>query len=127
MHRRLLPDILIAVSVAALLLAASFDGLPGELGAHPFWALQTGAIGGTAGAGLWFGLNRAGVSAQEQVLLAAVALLASGAAAYFGKQVFAASFAENAVAGRFWYFGWFGISGSFAVCLGAAGRVLILR
>lgn len=127
MQRPLLPDILIGVTVAALLLVASFAGLPRELGAHPFWALQTGAIGGTVGAALWFGLDRAGVSAPKQVLFATVALLASGAAAYFGKQVFAASFAENALAGRFWYFGWFGITGSVAVCLGAASRVLILR
>lgn len=127
MRRHLLSDILIAVTAAALLLVASVAGLPEALGAHPFWATQTGAIGGTIGAALWFGLNRAGVSTTRQVMLAALALLASAAAARFGKQVFVASFAENALAGRFWYFGWFGIAGSAAFFLGAVSRVLLRR
>lgn len=127
MRRLSSSDILIAVTVAALLLAASVAGLPEALGAHPFWAMQTGIIGGTIGAALWFGLNRAGVSAPKQLLLAALALLVSAAAAHFGKQVFVASFAENALAGRFWYFGWFGVAGSAAFCLSEAARFLFLR
>jgi hypothetical protein len=92
-------DLVISLAVAVFMTGATLLGLNRALGAHPWWALQTGAIGGTVGAALWFGLNWAGVSAPKQVLFAAVALLASGAAAYFGKQVFAASFAENTLAG----------------------------
>lgn len=120
-------DIMIAVSVIALSVVATLAGPTAALGAHPWWATQTGIIGGTVGAALWFGLNRAGVSTTRQVMLAALALLASAAAARVGKQVFVGSFAENALAGRFWYFGWFGIAGSAAFFLGAVSRVLIRR
>ena len=30
----------------------------------------------------------------------------AGSAAYFGKMVFVNSYAENTLAGRFWFFGW---------------------
>lgn len=112
-------DIPIGVAVASSLVAASLEGLPRILGAHPFWGQQTGVGGGIAGALLWLTLRRVGVSASMQVIIAIVALLISATAVYVGKQVFAASFAENWIAGRFWYFGWFAVSGSVAFLLAA--------
>lgn len=126
MHRRLHKESLIAVAVAALLVAASLAGVPEALGAHPWWARQAGIIGGVGGAALWLALRHTGLSAPGLLTMAAIALLPSVAAAHFGKQVFAASFAENALAGRFWYFGWFALSGSVAL-LSATAAALVLR
>jgi hypothetical protein len=125
MRHPILEESLVAAAVAASLAAASMAGLPETLGAHPWWAEQSGIVGGIGGAVLWLVLRRAGLSFSALVVLAVSALLASAAAAHFGKQVFAASFAENALAGRFWYFGWFTISGSVALLIATvAARVL---
>lgn len=125
MRHPILEESLVAAAVAASLAAASMAGLPETLGAHPWWAEQSGIVGGIGGAVLWLVLRRAGLSFSALVVLAVSALLASAAAAHFGKQVFAASFAENALAGRFWYFGWFMISGSVALLIATvAARVL---
>ncbi|SLN77753.1 hypothetical protein ROA7023_04498 [Roseisalinus antarcticus] len=125
MRHPILQESLVAVAVTASLVAASLAGLPEALGAHPWWAQQSGIIGGAGGAVLWLVLRRAGLSFAALVVVAVAALLASVAAAYFGKQVFAASFAENALAGRFWYFGWFAISGFVALLIATVvARVL---
>lgn len=125
MRRAILEESLVAGAVAASLVAASLAGLPEALGAHPWWAQLSGIIGGVGGAVLWLALRRAGLSFSALVVVTVSALLASAAAAHFGKQVYAASFAENALAGRFWYFGWFAISGSVALLIATVvARVL---
>ncbi len=55
-------EILIAVTVATLCAAASLADLPRTLGAHPWWARQTGILGGVGGAILWLALRRVGLS-----------------------------------------------------------------
>lgn len=106
MRRMTRLEIAIAAGVAAVLVAAALAGLSEALGAHPWWARQTGIVGGLGGAVLWLvGLRRAGISPLAQLTAATLALLTSAAAVYFGKQAFVASYAENALAGRFWYFG----------------------
>ncbi len=125
MRRAILEESVVAVAVAGSLAAASMAGLPETLGAHPWWAEQSGIVGGISGAVLWLVLRRAGLSFSALVVVAVSALLVSAAAAHFGKQVFAASFSENALAGRFWYLGWFAISGSVALLIATvAARVL---
>lgn len=125
MRRPINQESLVAFAVAASLVATSLAGLPEALGAHPWWAQQSAIIGGVGGAVLWFVLRRLDLSFSALVVVAVSALLASAAAAHFGKQVFAASFAENALAGRFWYFGWFAISGSVALIIATVvARVL---
>ncbi len=127
MHHLSRLDIVIAAAVAATLVAASLAGLPRILGAHPWWAQQTGIIGGVGGAVLWLAMRRAGLPFSMQVIVAALALMASAAVAHFGKQAFAASFAENALAGRFWYFGWFALSGSVALLIATAAALVLRR
>lgn len=125
MRRPILEESLVAAAVAASLAVASLAGLPQALGAHPWWAQQSGIVGGVGGAVLWFVPRRLSLSFSALVVVAGSALLASAAAAHFGKQVFAASFAQNALAGRFWSFGWFAISGSVALLIATVvARVL---
>ena len=116
-------EIAIAATAGALLAAATLAGATAALGAHPWWAVQTGLIGTALGLALYGALRALGVGAGRLGLAAALALLASAGAAHFGGKIFAASFAENALAGRFWYFGWFALAGSAAIVL----TVLALR
>lgn len=120
-------EILIAAAVAVVLVVAALAGLPQTLGAHPWWAQQTGIIGSAGGVVIYLGLRKAGMSPVPLLIIAAVALLATAAVAHFGKQVFAASMAENTLAGRFWYFGWFGSAGSMALVLCGGAAVLFGR
>lgn len=120
-------DIVIAIAVAAALVAASLGGLPRILGAHPWWAQQTGIIGSIGGAALWLILRRVGVPVALLLITAALTFAASIAAVHFGKQVFAASFAENALAGRFWYLGWYALAGSTALLIATLAALALRR
>ena len=120
-------DLLIAATAGMAIVVAALAGVPQTLGAHPWWAEQTGIIGGIAGAVLWLGLRRTGLTPTAQFTAAALSVLASAAAVHFGKQVFVASLADNTVAGRFWYFGWFALSGSVALLLAAAATLILRR
>lgn len=116
-----------AIAIIATLLIpfwlTSFLGLPEALGAHPWWAAKSSLIGsfiGAAGvAGWWILLKEAKVLSRFALL----GLLMSAFAAIWGKQAFAASYAENGLAGRFWFFGWFGLY----ACLFALVSSLLLR
>ena len=99
---------LIAAAIgAALVVAAGYFGVTQDLGAHPFWAFKVTWIGAPIGVILFLALWRVSTS-----ILLGVVLLVLGVACMFaanwGKTEFAASFAENALAGRIWYFGWIG-------------------
>jgi hypothetical protein len=112
--------------IAALLMSfwlTSFLGLSEALGAHPWWAVKSSVIGsliGAAGVAGWWILLK-----ETKVLfrVALLGLLMSAFAAISGKQVFVASYAENGLAGRFWFFGWFGLY----ACLFALVSSLVLR
>ena len=119
-------DLLLPAGVAAALIAATLMGATEALGAHPFWAVQTAAVGAAGGAVAFVGLRLAGVRPGRITLLGGAALVASGLAAHYGKAAFAASFAENAMAGRAWHLGWFAVAG--AACLALSGAfALALR
>lgn len=111
--------------ITAVLVAASALGLTEALGAHPFWAVKTGAIGSVLGLLAYSGLRWAGLRPGRIALLGVLALILGAAAAIQGKSIFAASFAENALAGRFWFFGWFALMAGLCLTLCAlAARVL---
>lgn len=99
----------IAVGAAfALTLLAGYSGLTIRLGAHPFWAVSTAWIGGAVGLIVAVGLGTMRVRRRNSLLLAAVVIVVSATAAHFGKQAFAASYAEDTFAGHLWYYGWIG-------------------
>jgi len=88
---------------------AAVVGLPERLGAHPWWAMRTGIVGSLIGAAMVVGLVFARLKGAWLHWLAGFSLVAAIAAAVFGKRAFVASMAEDALAGRFWFFGWFGV------------------
>ncbi len=81
-------------------------GLTQALGAHPWWADKV----------IWFGLGLGlllsvilwGLRASRTIRMIGLTVLtiAAFATAYVGKSRFAASYAEDALAGQMWYFGW---------------------
>jgi hypothetical protein len=76
------------------------------LGAHPWWATQVIWLG--LGLGILLGVILWSLRFSRTTrLLSLVGLtLAAFATAHTGKARFAASYAEDALAGQMWYFGW---------------------
>lgn len=107
-----------ALLAAALMVwAAGQAGGTVWLGAHPFWARDVPLTG------LVLAVPIALVGYWQQGLagaLALVCLIVGAVSARFGKAAFAASYAENALAGQFWFFGWIALCGG-AIALIAVG------
>src|SRR6056297_2501387 len=114
-------DLIPPSGVAALLAAVTLLGATEALGAHPFWAVKTGVSGAVGGAAAFAALRFAGLAPGATAGLGLAALAASGLAAHLGKAAFVASDAENALAGRVWFLGWFSVAG--AACLALSGAV----
>lgn len=99
-------------------LALGQTGLFANLGAHPFWSNVT-----APGLGILFGavVYLVGLWRIRVGLIAGgVLLLGAALSARLGKQVFVASYAENALAGEFWFFGWIAICGALVALVGLA-------
>jgi hypothetical protein len=109
------------IHVAALSVAAA-SGAAEYLGAHPWWVVSAGLFGCLVGAAGLLALRLGGMKTLPLLWIAGGGLALSSAAALFGKRAFAASFAESALAGRFWYFGWIGVFASLVLL--ATGIVL---
>ncbi|MGB5837153.1 MAG: hypothetical protein WBH14_08890 [Albidovulum sp.] len=102
---------MIALAFAVLVvLAAAVMGLPELLGAHPFWGQKTAAIGAAIGAGLACVLTITHVRNGVRIGIATGALAVAFACAKIGAARFAASYAEDAVAGQMWFLGWIGVA-----------------
>ena len=110
--------------VGALVLVVGFALIGGSqaLGAHPWWAVNVGYIGGAAGAVVWLVLGMIGLGPRWTALAAAVVLAAAGILTWIGKTNFATSYAEDALAGRFWYFGWIVVLAAATVLIASVLR-----
>jgi len=109
-----------ALIPAALLMAlAAQTGVPQSLGAHPWWSMQVIVIGAPAGLLLAAVAAFSGLAAGPRIALFALIAAGAFAAASWGKVEFAASYAENALAGRFWFLGWIGTAAGVAALLAA--------
>ena len=102
------------VLAGGITVIAAHYGLPKSLGAHPFWAITIAWIGAPIGVALAFVLRALKWRWSTRVLSFIVLLTIAGTAAHQGRLIFAASFAENALAGQFWYIGWIAVAASAA-------------
>ena len=108
MNRSLGPWMLAIVVALGLPVLLAWYDVPRQLGAHPWWTMRTAIIGAPIGLGLGVILLLA-----PRIWGTLVSVVATGGAfavALYGGQQFAASFAEDAFAGKLWYFGWIGVA-----------------
>lgn len=110
--------VLVALPIAAACLAVVFN-VPQSLGAHPWWSDTVVWIGLPLGVGIaafvhWLAL-------RHGAMIMTVCMAASYGLAAFGKARFVASYADDVLAGRIWYFGWIGV----AICATAAVTLAI--
>lgn len=115
----------LAITVA--LIVASLLGVSVDLGAHPLWAVKTGVIGSAIGLVVYTALRLAGLRPTSLAIFGGLALGASGLSVVQGKALFVASFAENALAGRFWFLGWFGVAAAACLTLSALAAFALRR
>lgn len=114
---------LASLTLPALALGAAWAvDLPKALGAHPWWSGDVLLYGGVPGVilalvVLWLSNRTLWPAAAFTVLTG----LAWGAAT-IGQMRFAASYAEDALAGRAWFFGWIATALFAAGVLTALGR-----
>ncbi len=114
--RHFLPMI---AAIAVLALLWIFD-VPRSLGAHPQWSRDVVLLGG--GIGLVLGGFSGRVPMTVRLIAFAVLAVGGFALAQYGKTAFAASYAENALAGRFWFFGWHGALAGVGALVFTIGR-----
>lgn len=89
-------------------LVVAYSGLAVRLGAHPWWAQSSAWIGAVIGIALALALFGVRLHRVAVLVIGALMVAAGAWAAHAGKVAFADSYAEDALAGRFWYWGWIG-------------------
>ncbi len=112
-----------AMLIAAMLVVGAADlGLTEWLGAHPFWAVKIGYIGVGIGVALAVVLSLLRMPFGVPLALGAALAMGGLAAARVGAARFAVSYAEDVLAGRFWFFGWIAAAaGAFLLLCGGIG------
>ncbi len=113
--------------VTVVLIAASLLGVTVFLGAHPLWSVRTGVIGSTGGLVVYGLFRLAGLRPRSLAIFGGLVLAASGLVVVQGKAFFVASFAENALAGRFWFQGWFAVMAAACLTLSALVAIALRR
>lgn len=110
-------------AILAMFIILAFASLGGAvaLGAHKWWALKSAMIG--APIGVFIGLVALKLIDARAMLIALFAgmVLASFIAAKFGQTQFAASYGDDVLAGKLWFFGWIGV-----MCFAAATLAALL-
>ncbi len=103
-------------AAAVVILAANY-GIPKSLGAHPFWSTKIALIGVPVGLVLAVLIRK--VSWPRRLGICLIALFLAAVAAHQGRLVFAASFAENHLAGLFWFYGWIAVAAATTALIAA--------
>ncbi len=102
------PRNLMAGALPVILLgSAAWLDLAKPLGAHPWWSQKIIWIGLPIGLVLAFLAHFLLTKPLRILSFLGLTAVAVGIA-HYGKTTFAASFAENALAGHLWFFGWIG-------------------
>ena len=92
-------------------------GLTARLGAHPFWARDVPLTGLVLAVPI---MVLAVWRPRSAFVLSLFCLVAGALAARFGKAAFVTSYAENALAGQFWFLGWIVLCGGACAALALA-------
>ncbi len=97
----------------------AWAGIPEWLGAHPYWAVRIGWTGGAVGVVLVAVMIAFRVTATTRIGIGLAGLGLAFAVARIGAARFAASYAEDALAGRMWFFGWITVAAALTLVLQA--------
>ncbi len=122
----LIPAVFPAAIAAAVMAVLIIFDIANPMGAHPWWSQKSLLIGAP------FGLTLAtlasyAIRSTPRILFWALATLAAYAAAKSGGIQFAASYGEDATAGKLWFFGWIGTGAALAGWLTTLIQVLKSR
>ncbi|MBT8417435.1 MAG: hypothetical protein KJO42_08335 [Silicimonas sp.] len=107
------------IFAALLVILAANGGLTVLLGAHPFWSVSIAWVGVPIGLIAALTVKSLDWRWSLRIALFAVLLGLAYLTASLGKERFAASFAEDAFAGRLWYFGWIAVAASATALISA--------
>jgi hypothetical protein len=107
------------IFAALMVILCANSGVTQWLGAHPFWSVKVAWYGTPLGLILAFLAKRAGLAWLTRTAIFLFCLALAYAIASSGKERFAASFAEDAIAGRMWFFGWVATAGFAAASIAA--------
>ncbi len=111
----------VLIGAAAAVLMWALD-LPLALGAHPFWSTKVILYGAPIGVLLFLCAFR--LRNLVTLLVFAALTIAAFLVAHQGKTVFAASFAENATAGKAWFYGWIATSALVTATSAQLGKTI---
>ncbi len=119
--RPLLPALIAALLMAALI---ALD-IARPLGAHPWWSQKTLLIGTPIGLIL---ATLAGLKLRPLPLTVTFAITTAlaFATAKYGQTQFAASYAEDQLAGKLWFFGWIATGATLAATFTAIVSALAI-
>lgn len=117
--RHLLPALIAALVMAALI---ALD-IARPLGTHPWWSQKTLLIGTPIGL-ILATLARLKLRPLPLAVTLAIATALAFATAKYGQTQFAASYAEDQLAGKLWYFGWIATGATLAASLTATFSAL---
>lgn len=107
------------IFAALVVILSANTGVTQWLGAHPFWSVKVAWFGTPLGLILAILAKRAGLAWLTRTAIFLLCLAVAYAIALSGKERFAASFAEDAIAGRMWFFGWVATTGFSAAAIAA--------
>lgn len=117
-------NVLGAIVAVVLLYISAWLKLPEFFGAHPYWASKVLFIGGAIGifTASAFSVFASNVKILIPLVLFDLVFVVGAISTYVGKAKFAESFAENALAGQFWFFGWVAIAAGLSGLIATAVR-----
>lgn len=108
------------IFAALVVILGANAGLTETLGAHPFWSIRVAWVGVPLGLIAAVAAKHLGGRWALRTALFLIGAAIAYAIAVAGKDRFAASFAEDVLAGQLWYFGWIATCAFAAALIAAA-------
>jgi len=114
-------SLVVAIVSAGVTLVLAWFGVTSYFGAHPVaWPFQVALIGAPIGAFIAVVAGFVLPSKLVRLILFFALLLLVWGVAEYGKLEFAASYAEDRLAGKLWYYGWIAVCAMLTSVLATA-------
>lgn len=116
------PLLIPAAISLTLPITLAYLGVNKMLGAHIWWDVKTVLIGAPIGVILAYFVGFSPAGRNIRIIAFIILTLAAFGFAKYGQTTFANSYAEDQLAGKFWYFGWIAIAAFVAAAIFTAAR-----